>query len=71
MGYLKCMNLESRIRYNYSERWNLVPNDLKLRPIVGGPKCKTKELRLLIDIILKLFLKCIKIFIHDSFEFFD
>ena len=28
------------------------PNDLKLRPIVGGPKCPTRTLSQLIDILL-------------------
>ena len=45
------------------------PNDLKLRPIVRGPKCPTRKLSQLIDILLKPFLKCIKSFIHDSLDF--
>ena len=31
-------------------------NDLKLRPIVGGPKCSMRKLSQLIDILLKPFL---------------
>ena len=31
------------------------PDDLTVRPIVGGPNCATKPLSQLIDIILKLF----------------
>ena len=45
------------------------PNDLKLRSIVGGPKCTTRKLSQLIDILLKPFLKHIKSFIHDSSNF--
>ena len=45
------------------------PNDLKLRPIVRGPKCPTRKLSQLIDILLKPFLKRIKSFIHDSLDF--
>ena len=33
--------------------WNFEPNDLKLRPIVGGPKCPIRKLGQLIDILLK------------------
>ena len=32
------------------------PNDLKLRPIVGSPKCPTGKLSQLIDILLRPFL---------------
>ena len=42
---------------------------LKLRPIVGGPKCPTRKLIQLIDIPLKSFLKHIKIFVRDSLDF--
>ena len=47
------------------------PNDLKLRPILRGPKCPTRKLSQLIDIPLKPFLKRIKIFIHDSLDFLN
>ena len=43
-------------------------NDLKLRPIVGAPKCPTRKLSQLIDILLKPFLKYIKSFIRDSLD---
>ena len=39
------------------------------RPIVGGPKCPTRKLSQLIDILLKPFLKHIKSFIRDSLDF--
>ena len=45
------------------------PNHLKLRPIVGGPKCPTRKLSQLIDILEKP-LKHIKTFIRDSFDSF-
>ena len=32
------------------------PNDLKLRPVVGSPKCPTGKLSQLIDILLRPFL---------------
>ena len=47
------------------------PNDLKLRPIIGGPKCPTRKLSQLIDILLKPFLKRIKSFIRDSLDFLN
>ena len=42
------------------------PNNLKLRPIVGGPKRPTTKLNQLIDILLKPFLKRTKSLIRDS-----
>ena len=47
------------------------PNDLKLRSIVGGPKCPSRKLSQLIDILLKPFLKHIRSFIRDSLDFFN
>ena len=47
------------------------PNDLKLKPIVGGPECPTRKLSQLIDIPLTPFLKRIKIFINDSLDFLN
>ena len=38
----------------------------ELRPIVWGPKCSTKKLSQIIDILLKPFLKHIKSFIQES-----
>ena len=42
------------------------PQDLKVRPIVGGPKCPTRKLSELIDTLLKPFLKHVKSYIRDS-----
>ena len=47
------------------------PHDLKLRPIVGSPKCPPRKLIQLIDILLKPFLKHIKSFICDSLNFLN
>ena len=47
------------------------PNDLKLRTIVSGPKCPTRKLSQLIDILLKRFCKRIKSRICDSFGFLN
>ena len=45
------------------------PQDLKVRPIVGGPKCPTRKLSELIDALLKPFLKHVKSCIRDSINF--
>ena len=45
------------------------PNELKLKPVVGGPKCPTRKLSQLTDILSKPFLKHIKSFICDTFDF--
>ena len=45
------------------------PNDLTVRPIVGGPNCPTKPLSQLIDIILKPFLIHIKSYVKDNLDF--
>ena len=45
------------------------PQDLKVRPIVGGPKCPTRKLSELIDALLKPFLKHVKSYIRDSIDF--
>ena len=47
------------------------PNDLKLRRIVGGPKCPSRKLSQLIDILLKPFSKHIRSFIRDILDFFN
>ena len=46
-------------------------NDLQLRPIIGLTKCPTRKLSQLINILLKPFLKNIKSFIHDMFDFLN
>ena len=44
---------------------------MKVRPIVGGPKCPTRKLSELIDTLLKLFLKHVKSYIKDSIDFLN
>ena len=53
---------------------NLLPfqnpnKDLKLRPIVGGPKCPTRRMSRNLDLILKSLIKQIKSSIKDNVEF--
>ena len=68
----KSMIIESAIKTQNSEIIEIFePNDLKLRPIVGGPECLTRKLSQLIDILLKPFLKHIKTFIRASLDFFN
>ena len=45
--------------------------DLKVRPMVGGPKCPTRKLSELIDALLKPFLKHVKSCIRDSIDFLN
>ena len=45
------------------------PKDLKLRPIVGGPKCSTRRLSNFLDLILKPLTKHVKSNIKDNIEF--
>ena len=45
------------------------PDDLTVRPIVGGPNCPTRPLSKLIDIILKPFLIHIKSYVKDNLDF--
>ena len=47
------------------------PQDLKVRPIVGGPKCPTRKLSELIDAFLKPFLKHVNSYIRDSRDFIN
>ena len=47
------------------------PNDIKLGPIVGGPKSPTRKLSQLINILSKTFLKHMENFIRDSLVFFN
>ena len=66
------MVIESAINTQNSEIIEMFePNDLKLRPIIGGPKCTTRKLSQLIDILLKPFLKRIKSFVPDSLDFLN
>ena len=45
------------------------PDDLTVRPIVGGPNCPTRPLSQLTDIILKPFLLYIKSYVKDNLNF--
>ena len=66
----KSKIIESTINTQNSEIIEIFePNNLKLRPIVGSPKCPTRKLSQLIDILLKPFLKHIKSFICDGLDF--
>ena len=47
------------------------PKDLKLRPIVGGPKCPTRKLNNFSDLILKPLTKHVKSNITDNIEFLN
>ena len=44
------------------------PQDLKVRPIVGAPKCPTRKLSELIDTLLKPFLKPVESYLRDSID---
>ena len=46
----------------------LEPKDLKLSPIVGGPKCPTRRLSNFLDLILKPLTKHVKSNIEDNIE---
>ena len=73
------IHLSNRIYYNHWKEWNhwhfliFETSDLKLTPVIDGPKCLwlsfTRKLSQLIDLLLKPFLKHIKIFICDSLDF--
>ena len=57
----KSMITESTINIQNSEIIEIFePTDLRLKPIVGGPKYPTRKLSQLTDILLKYFLKHIK-----------
>ena len=47
----------------------LEPKDLKLRPIVGGPKCPSRRLSNFLGLILKPLTKHVKNNIKDNIEF--
>ena len=68
----KSMIIEPAINTQNSEIIEIFePNDLKLRPTVGGPKCPTRKLSQLIHILLKPFIKHIKSFIWDNLDFLN
>jgi len=47
----------------------LAPQDLTLRPIVGGPVCPTRPLSNLLDILLKPFIVHVNSYIKDNLDF--
>lgn len=47
------------------------PDDLKFRPIVGGPQSATNRLSHMLDLILKNMCTCVKSYIRDDFDFLD
>ena len=59
--------------YNKEQNKELItisePKDLKLRPILGGPKCPTKRLSNFLELILKSLTKHVKNNIKDNLEF--
>ena len=59
--------------YNKEQNKELItisePKDLKLRPILGGPKCPTKRLSNFLELILKSLTKRVKNNIKDNLEF--
>ena len=66
------MTIESAINSQNSESIKIFElNDTKLRPIVGDFRCPRRKLTRLTDILLKSFLKHIKIksFTRDSLDF--
>ena len=66
----KSMIIETAIKTQNSKIFEIFePNDLKLKPVVGGPKCPTRKLCQLIEILLKSFLKQIRSYIRDSLDF--
>ena len=49
----------------------LNPDDLQLRPIVGGPRCETSHLSSLLDILLKPFLTKVESYLRDDIHFLN
>ena len=47
------------------------PEDLKLRPIISGPECPTRNLSNIIDKIIKPLLVHVKSYIKDSIHFLN
>ena len=65
----KSIIIESAINTQNSEIIGIFKsNDLKLKPVVGGPRCPTRKLSQTIDILLKTFLKHIKSLTHNSLD---
>ena len=49
----------------------LNPDDLQLRPIVGGPRCETSHLSSFLDILLKPFLTKVESYLRDGIHFLN
>ena len=63
----KSKLISSEIQKQNSEYVEILePDDLKLRPIVGGPVCPTRPLSNLLDILLKPFILHVKSYIKDN-----
>ena len=62
---------KSQLITNAIKEKNSEAQDLKVRPIVGGRKCPTREHSELIDALLKPFLKHVKSYIRDSIDFLN
>ena len=66
----KSKIIEEAIKHQNTECINILePIDLKLRPIIAGPKCPTRPLSNLIDILIKPLLLHVKSYIKDNIDF--
>ena len=66
----KSQLIATAIKQQNSEVFNIKePQDLKVKPVVVGPKFPTRKLSQSIDILLKPFLKHGKSYIRDSINF--
>jgi hypothetical protein len=64
--------ISNAILEQHTEYINIInPDDLKFRPIVGGPNCITQRLSHFIDIILKPLCCEVPSFIRDDLEFLN
>ena len=61
----KCKSVDS----SYVEIKDV--DDLKLRPIVGGPACQTHRINNLLDILLKPLIKHVPSFLRDTTDFLN
>ena len=62
----KSKQINEAIRQQINEHTEIhEPDDLTMRPIVGGPNCPTRPLSHLIDKILKPFLIHIKSYVKE------
>lgn len=66
----KSQLIATAIKQQNSEVFNIKePQDLKVKPVVVGPKFPTRKLSQSIDILLQPFLKHGKSYIRDSINF--